>query len=202
MKETFEILKGLPAYGEMYTSIPENGYSEFSEGLAIKFIKKDNTEWIGNFETGSSSLKFATKLKNSESILIIACGICYIMNSEETKPKIEFGHDYKYVFEYKTKFVLVGEYSISIVESIDKMEHLDNLCYDGITNVKLENENLIGVLNSYNSSGEGYKSDFILNLETTEFKETERNESQNKVNNQNEISKENIVKTKKWWKLW
>lgn len=185
----------------MYTSIPENGYSEFSEGLAIKFIKKDNTEWIGNFETGSSSLKFATKLKNSESILIIACGNCYIMNSEETKPKVEFGHDYKYVFEYKTKFILVGEYSISIVESIDKIEHLDNLCYNGITNVKLENENLIGELNSYDADGE-YKSDFILNLETSEFKEIERIKKQNKVINHNGISSKDIVENKKWWKLW
>ena len=201
MKETFKILKGLPAYGEMYTSIPENGYSEFSEGLAIRFIKKDNTEWIGNFETGSSSLKFATKLKNSESILIIACGNCYIMNSEETKPKVEFGHDYKYVFEYKTKFILVGEYSISIVESIDKIEHLDNLCYDGITNVKLENENLIGELNSYDADGE-YKSDFILNLETSEFKEIERIKKQNKVINHKGISSKDIVENKKWWKLW
>ncbi|PBJ06101.1 hypothetical protein BSF42_41770 [Flavobacterium sp. ACN6] len=186
----------MPAYGEIYISIPENGYSEFSEGLAIKFIKKDNTEWIGNFETGSSSLKFATKLKDSENILIIACGNCYIMNSEETQPKVEFGHDYKYIFEYNTKFVLVGEYSISIVESIDNIEHLDNLCYEGITNVKLENENLIGELNNYDSYGEGYKNGFILNLETSEFKGIERIKKQNKINT------ENIAKNNKWWKLW
>ena len=196
MKETFKILKGLPAYGEMYISIPENGYSEFSEGMAIKFIKKDNTEWIGNFATGSSSLKFATRLNDSENILIIACGNCYLMNSEETQPKVEFGHDYKYIFEYKTKFVLVGQYSISIVESIDNIEHLDNLCYDGIKNVKLENENLIGEFNNYDSYGEGYKNDFILNLETSEFKGIER------IKKQNKISTENIAKNKKWWKLW
>ena len=198
MKEKFEILKGLPAYGEMYISIPKNGYSEFSEGLAIKFTKKDNTEWIWNFETGSSSLKFATKLKNSENVLIIACGNCYIINSEETKPKVEFGHDYKYVFEYKTKFILVGGNSISIVESIDKIEHLDNLCHDGITNVKLENANLIGELNSYDAGGE-YKSDFILNIETSELKKIKK---KNKVNNKNGINPKDIVENKKWWKLW
>ena len=202
MKETFKILKGLPAYDEMYISIPENNYSEFSEGLVIKFWKKDNTVWIGNFKTGSSNLKFATKLNNSENILIIACGNCYIMNSEETKPKVKFGHDYKYIFEYKNKFVLVGEYSISILESIDKIEHLDNLCYDGITNVKLENENLIGEFNNYEMYGEGYKSDFILNLETLDIKEIKRFEKQNKINNQNEISTENLIENKKWWKLW
>jgi hypothetical protein len=198
LKEKYEILKGLPAYGEMYISIPENGYSEFSEGLAVKFIKNDKTEWIANFETGNSSLKFATKLKDSENVLIIACGICFIMNPEETKPKIEFGHDYKNIFEYKNKFILVGEYSISIVESENKIEHLESLCYDGITNAKLENENIIAVLSNYDSLGKSYKSDFILNLETIEFKETERIQNQTKVENQSVTKIEN----KKWWKLW
>jgi hypothetical protein len=202
LKEKFEILKGLPAYGEMYISIPENGYSEFSEGLAVKFIKNDKTEWIANFETGNSSLKFATKLKNSENVLVVAFGICYIINPEETKLKVEFGNDYKNVFEYKNKFVLVGKYSISIVESIEKIIHLDDLCYEGITNVKLENENLIVVLNNYDSSGESYKSDFVLNLETIEFKETERIQNQTKIENQIATKKENKKENKKWWKLW
>jgi hypothetical protein len=202
LKEKFEILKGLPAYGEMYISIPENGYSEFSEGLAIKFIKNDNTEWIGNFETGSSSLKFATELKNSEDILIIACGICYIMNPEETKPKVEFGHDYKKVFEYKNKFILIGEYSITIIENVDEIKHFDDLCYDGITNIKLENENLIGVFNNYNPSGDGYdKSDFALNLETGKINETEAIKMQNEVKKENKVENTKVL-NKKWWKLW
>ena len=83
----------------MYVSIPENGYREFSEGLAVKFIRKDNSEWIGNFERGNSNLKFASELKDSGNILIIAFGICYIINAENTKPIIEFGFDYKEVFE-------------------------------------------------------------------------------------------------------
>jgi hypothetical protein len=181
LKEKFEILTGLPTYGEMYISIPENGYYEYSEGLAIKFIKKDNTKWIGNFEVGISSLKFATELKNSEDILIIAYGICYIMNPEETKPKVKFGHDYKKVFEYKNKFILIGEYSITIIENTDKIEHFDDLCYDGITNVKLETENLIGVLNNYNSSGDYDKSDFVLNLETQKISITETIKTQIEV---------------------
>jgi len=177
----------------MYVSIPENGYKVFSEGLAVKFIKKDNSEWIGNFERGNSSLKFASKLKNSENILIIAFGICYIMNAENTKPIIEFGYDYKKVFEYKNILILIGEYSISVVESIDKIKHFDDLCYDGITNVELENEKIIGILNNFNPSGNGYiKNNFSLNLETLEFNETKITEKE----------EENIkVKKKRWWEI-
>ena len=202
MEEKFEILNGLPTYGEMYISIPENGYSEYSEGLAIKFIKNDNTKWIGNFEVGISSLKFATELKNSEDILIIACGICYIMNPEETKPKVKFGHDYKKVFEYKNKFILIGEYSITIIENANKIEHFDDLCYDGITNVKLETENLVGVFNNYNSSSDGYdKSNFVLNLESQKISENQIIKTENEVKKESKVEIEKDG-NKKWWKFW
>ena len=199
MKEKFEILKGLPAYGEMYISIPENGYSEFSEGLAVKFIKNDKTEWIANFETGNSSLKFGKEFKNSQNVLIIACGICYLMNPNEIKPKVEFGNDFEKIFEYKKKFILVGKYSISIIEDIDKIIHFDDLCYDGIKNVKVENDNLIGILNNYDSNGEELESDFILNLENLKFQEIEKRRI---LQNENLIKRENKIENKSWWKIW
>jgi len=199
LKEKFEILKGLPAYGEMYISIPENGYSEFSEGLAVKFVKNDNSEWIANFEIGLSSLKFGKELKNSQNVLIIACGICYLMNPNEIKPKVEFGNDFEKVFEYQNKFILVGKYSISIVEDFDKIIHFDDLCYDGIKNVKIENENLIGILNNYDSNGEELESDFILNLENLKFQEIEKRRI---LQNENFLKQENKIENKSWWKIW
>ena len=199
MKEKFEILKGLPAYGEMYISVPENGYSKFSEGLAIKFIKNDNTTWTANFEIGWSSLQFGKELNNSENILIIACGICYLMNPNETKPKVVFGNDFEKVFEYKNKFILIGKYSISIVEDIDKINHFDDLCYDGIKNVKIENNNLIGIINNYDSDGKEIESDFILNLESFKFEEINERRI---IQNEYLLKSENKSKNKNWWKIW
>ena len=183
MKQNFEILSGLPSYVNMYVSIPENGYTEFSEGLAVKFVKKDNSEWIGNFERGNSHLKYASQLKNSEDILIISFGICFIMNVESTKPLIQFGFDYKEVYEFENSFILIGEYSISIMENINKIKHFDNLCYDGIYNVEINNDKLTAILNSYDSiENKIVKTNFALNLETLEFNETK------------------VQKT--WWKIW
>ncbi|RKS03231.1 MULTISPECIES: hypothetical protein [unclassified Flavobacterium] len=186
MKRKFEILDGLPAHGDMYISIPENGYKQFSEGLAVKFIRKDNSEWVGNFERGNSQLRFASEIKDSTNILIIAFGICYIIDIENVKPIIEFGLDYKEVFEYKNLFVLIGECSISVVEDIDKINHFEHLCFDGITNVELGDGILRGVLNEFCQSTKGLdKSNFTLNLETFDFNETPQ-----------------IVLNKKWWKIW
>ena len=197
LKRKFEILNALPTYGEMYISFPENGYKEFSEGLPVKFYKKDNTEWVGNFETGNSNLKFVTELNNIESLLIISYGICYIINSENNKMINKFGYDYKLVFEYNKKFILIGEYSISIVNDFGKIKHFDNLCYDGISEAKLENGKIIATLNDFNSSGNIDLKEFTLDLNNLEV--TEKQINIKKKNNNIEKAKND---SKKWWKIW
>ena len=185
----------------MYISIPENGYTKFSEGLPIKFYKEDGTYWVGNFELGYSNLKFASNFINSNNIIIIACGICYVINPEFTKPIITFGHDYNTVFQYKSLFILIGESSITIIESIDNIKHFENLCYDGISEVKLENGILTGILYDFNSSGDYDNNLFFLNLETLEI--TQRKVSQPKIELKNKNLKRSInVRDKKWWKFW
>ena len=188
MKEKFEILPGLPVYGEMYITIPENAYTQFSEGLAVKFIKKDNSEWIGNLEKGNSNLKFGSELQDG-NVLIIALGICYIIDVENKKPIKDFGFDYKEVFEYKNCLVLIGEYCISIVESANEIKHFENLCYDGITDIELENGKITGILNSFDSV-KVVKRGFSLNLETLEF-------TKNGI-----VKAQNQAEDKKWWKVW
>ena len=85
--------------------------------------------------------------------------------------------------------VLIGEYCISIVESANKIKHFDDLCYDGITNVELENGKVTGILNSYDSV-KIVKRDFSLNLETLEFTE-------NGI-----IKNQNQTESRKWWEIW
>ena len=201
MKEKFEILESLPCYGNMYISIPENGYTKFSEGLPVKFYKEDGTDWVANFELGFSNLKFASKFKNSNNIIIIASGICYVINPESTKPIITFGYDFNKVFQYKNSFILIGESSITIIESMDNIKHFENLCYDGISEVKLENEILTGILHDFNSSGDYDNNLFFLNLEKLEI--TQRKISEPKIELKNKsLNINNNIKDKKWWKFW
>ena len=49
----YELLESLPAYGPMYIPISETGEPFYSEGVAVRFYKKDGTAWVGNFATGS-----------------------------------------------------------------------------------------------------------------------------------------------------
>ncbi|WP_298394733.1 hypothetical protein [Flavobacterium sp.] len=189
MNKKFEILQSLPVYGDMYSTIPENAYTQFSEGLAVKFIKKDRSEWIGNLEKGNSTFKFGSELQDG-TILIIALGICYILDIESKKAIKNFGFDYKKVFEYKNSLILIGEYCISIVENAHNIKHFDNLCYEGISNVALENENINGILNTIDSSFNNKEIAFSLNLETFEVTINGKTKSQAST------------ERKKWWKIW
>ncbi|RZJ70417.1 hypothetical protein [Flavobacterium sp.] len=181
MKENFQILKGLPPYGEMYISFPPKGYAEYSEGLVVEFLKNDESKWVGNFETGYSNLKFAAQLHDDE-ILIIAKGVCYIIDSENPKSFIEFGVDYKQVYQHNTSIIIVGEYSIAVVKSRTEIIYFDNLCYDGISETKLVDNNLNGILNYYNSNGDNEEIEFILDLDNLELRRIEKNT--------------------KWWEIW
>ena len=194
-EQSYEILNGLHPYGNMYISIHEG---HFSEGLVVKFVKKNGSEWIANFESGKTNLEFVAEIKNSNEIIVIANGICYFIN-KEIKQSIKtlenyFRRDFQSVFEFENKFVLVGSRSVAIVEHSEKIKYFDNLCSDFINGERLENKSLIGTLNSFN--GENYtKTDFFLNLNTFESKE---------MNNRKQYIKEknNKTKLKKWWKIW
>ena len=165
----------------MYISIPPNGYTEFSEGVAVEFTKHDGTKWVGNLATGQSNLKFAAHLKNGNDVLIIASGICYIIDPDNLLSFIEFGFNFHSVSEHKNSFILVGKHAISIVENRNSIIHFPDLSYDGIEVEKLENDKLYCVSRLFNSSYDFEESKFVLDLN-------------NKV-----IIKEYKVE---WWKFW
>jgi len=166
----------------MYISFPPNGYMEYSEGLAVEFVKKDGSKWVGNFARGNSNFIFACQLKDTEDIVIIAYGICYIVNLEDSNSFVEFGFDFNEVFQHNSTIIIIGEYSISIVKNKTEIIHFDSLCYGGIGEMKLEENQIVGILNDYDSSGNDIERSFILNLSNLEFK---------RINNKN-----------KWWKIW
>jgi len=189
----FEILKGLPPYGEMYISIPNES---FSEGLPVKFIKDDGNEWIANFDCGESEFNYISKLEKSDKILVIARGICYIMNRNRAKPIRNFGYDFKEVLEFESKLILIGQRNIAIVENSNEIEKYQDLCFDFIKNIRIENRKLKGTLYDYNASDSYDKNDFVIDLDTYEF-----------TNPIPKFVKKNIMKkTKnkfiKWWKIW
>ena len=104
MTETkkYEILDSLPTYGPMYIPVSESGELFYSEGFAVRFYRSDDTEWIANFQLGWTDLKEIYQLEDTSNLLVIACGTCYLMNSDETKPISVFGVGFERVLKTKT----------------------------------------------------------------------------------------------------
>lgn len=98
IEKKFERLNSLPPYGPMYTSITESGEEYFSEGFVVRFFKEDGTNWVANFQPGWTDLTDVMILQESHNLLVIANGICYIMNPNLTQPIAVFGVNYKAIF--------------------------------------------------------------------------------------------------------
>ena len=138
MNSTFEILKGLPAYGKMYIPIPERN---LSEGLPVEFTKDDGTKWVANFELDdrNESLNYIADLNYSGEVLIVAKNIIYIIDRNKELPIIAFKGYFEKVIEHKNFKILIGHECMVVVKSSEKIEFYDNLNYAFTSDVSFSN---------------------------------------------------------------
>jgi len=187
MGKRFEILKGLPPTGPLYTTISDDSHfiSDYTEGFVIRFYKTNKVDWIANFKTGRSALNAVFELAGSNNLAIIAGGICYIMNPDYEKPITFFGDDYaEAVINKEGKIIMHNNCELSVINPDGSYWHTNRISYDGIKNFRLKN-NIIDGLAFEPTSGEGLWIPFTFDLETREYTGgIHRN------------------KQKSWWQIW
>lgn len=145
-KKKYQILNSLPPYGPMYISISENGQDFYSEGFVVRFYKDDGTDWVANFQEGWTDLKEIVNLKKTQNLLVIAKGICYLMNPNEIKPIEVFGGNYKIIFETNNDgFVLSDDTGLTIIEPDGNYWHSERISWDGLTDINIENNIVTGL---------------------------------------------------------
>lgn len=143
---SYQILDGLPTYGPMYISIPANNYSSYSEGYVVKFFRTDGTEWVGNFEKSYTDLKGVYTLPETANLLVIAGGICYMMNPDSTVPLSDFGYNYVVAIEIEnSRLLLHDENKLTIVETDGRYWDSDRISFDGIKDVKITGNIVTGL---------------------------------------------------------
>ncbi|WP_129749547.1 hypothetical protein [Flavobacterium beibuense] len=163
----YEILKSLPPYGPMYISIPNN--NTYSEELAVRFFKSDNTEWIANFQNGDGDLTVSFEL--NKHIVIIANGICYVMNPDEQKPISTFGRSLIYANQLTDDRIILTEYgNISIIEKDGTTWHSNSIGPDDLTILKIESNIIYGQYSDYMGQSDEEWNNFTLNIDTKEIK--------------------------------
>ena len=199
-EKKYEILKSLPPYGPMYTSISEDGTENYSEGYVLKFFKSDNTEWVANFKTGWTDFYYVHSFDNNEFILVISGGTCYIMHPNEKKQRSVFGVRYKSVIEMKNGGLILEDLTdLTIVEPNGEFWHSERISFDGLKDIKLI-DNVVSGLSFEPTTGDGRWIEFSLNLETKELYGGSFNQLFG--NKKKSYQTNGETESKPWWKIW
>ena len=142
----------------MYIPVTEDGEPYFSEGFVVKFFKDDLTEWIANFKPGWSQLSGIYEFFD-EKILVIAGGICYLMNPNLIKPISCFGRSYNQVIKSEDgRFILADNMNLTIVEITGQIHESEMISYNGFKDLKIQ-KNIVS----------GFACDYTFKDECVEF---------------------------------
>lgn len=125
----------------MYIPVNERGEAFYSEGFPVRFFRPDGTTWVANFEIGWTDLKGIYQLLGSSNLLVIAGGICYLMNPEDTKPISVFGVGYSSILIADDgRLILQDDISLTIIETSGDYWITERISWDGIKSLKLERD--------------------------------------------------------------
>lgn len=141
-----EILDSLPTYGPM--SVPVTGDDEpyYSQGVAVRFYKDDNSEWVANFKPGWSKLNLVYEFDKQQHFLVIAGGVCYIMSRNDTKPIDVFGDGYESVIVARDgRLILQDTTYITVLEPNGEHWNSERISWDGLKDLKLDGNVITGL---------------------------------------------------------
>lgn len=173
----------------MYVPVTDKGEPFYSEGFAVRFYKTDGTEWVANFQPGWTDLKQIIEFDKTQNLLVIACGTCYLMNPNDTKPIQVFGVGYSDIFSASNdRLVLQDQTDLTIIEPDGSHWDTERISWDGLKQLKVENNTVTGL--SYDPM---YDADewvhFFYDLDTRTLTGGSYHRYDNK-------------KARPWWKIW
>lgn len=195
MDKRYEVLDGLPAYGEMAIPITYNDELFVSEGYVVKFYKDDGTEWTANFQLGWTEISLAISSVKNNIIIVVAGGTGYLMNPNDEKPIKIFDYGIsEIILRDNGHLILSNETDIIILDENGKLEWKSGrIADDGIKDLKLDGNILIGYgydigrYDEYNEAATWIQ--FVIDLDTKEI-------------DWELPSSCKITENKPWWKFW
>ena len=203
-EDPYKILKYPPAYLDGYLAI-KGCLSEYC--IPIEFTKNNGDKWVYGFEGEIEKEIEIINLNDNRYFFISTINELntnYIVDLETVNPIKEID----YVSEklkYNNELILIlSSNSIAIIKEPNEIKYIENLCWDGIRNNRIENGVLKGQLYDWNNSdsGEEYdKTNYELDLKTLilrKGKELERKQVPIKKMKLEKVE----VKKQKWWKIW
>jgi hypothetical protein len=79
----YEVLPGLPPYGDWPEAFSATGQSRHREGLVVQFLPPATAAWVGNFQPGLSSLDLVFDHPNGRTVVVVAGGQGYVVDPND-----------------------------------------------------------------------------------------------------------------------
>lgn len=145
-KKRYEVLESLPAYGPMYIPVTGTDEKYSSEGFVVRFFKSDNTDWVANFKPGWTRCNAIFEFPDSDKIIVVAGGQCYIMNPDFEKPLGVFAVTIDNVIQTDDGTIIMTDgFHVRMVGSAGELWCSPRISWDGIKDLKLNNKLLTGL---------------------------------------------------------
>ena len=88
---TFEVLHGLPPYGDWPEGFTATGQGRHREGYVVRFNPDGPASWVGNFQPGRSSFEEVLLHPNGRELVVIAGGQGYMVDPNHWAKREYFG---------------------------------------------------------------------------------------------------------------
>jgi hypothetical protein len=96
---TFDVLPGLPPYGDWPEAFTATGQGRHREGYVVRFHPDGSASWVGNFQRGLSSFEDVFRHPNGRELLVIAGGQGYIVDPNDRAMRKYFGAQIEVAFQ-------------------------------------------------------------------------------------------------------
>jgi hypothetical protein len=164
-EQRYEILDGLPQDDSLV--IPFGDQPFYSEGFVVRFFNEDGSSWVANFFSGASGEKAVYDYPGKNQTFVFAGGYVYVMNLGKKEVVDRFDGQYHVVLnDEKGRFISYDYTGITVVEPNGEIWKSRRISWDGLENVKAENDTVSGFSGPLNEGG--VREPFSLNLITKE----------------------------------
>lgn len=141
---SFEILPGLPGTGPYPEQFTTHGGTH-REGFAVRFSPQDGEPWVGNFQPGFGARYLSSVFERpaATTFVVVSGGQAYVVDPETRAAVETFGGDIRVGLRDERRLVFATETDAIVVERSGRWVSA-RLAWDGIAEVKLEADRLIG----------------------------------------------------------
>jgi hypothetical protein len=144
--EPFEILPGLPGTGPVPYRFGDRRLNRFREGFVVRFYRHSDGPWVGNFDGGWGATSGVFAHPDGRHCIVIAAGVCYVIDPETTALQEQFGGDIDEVIPAPDRPLLI---LVSPIDALGYGEHgllwrTRRLSWDGWSDLRIAGDLLVG----------------------------------------------------------